>query len=94
MQKEQEKRDKVLEKGVKSSVFLGKDTQKAIQKTIDDGNAVGVTAEASAYGAALFRYEGELLTKNMEYLKNNKKIVKEEENVQPVVYDLDDEWDF
>ena len=95
MQKEQEKREKVLKNGVKSSVFLGKDTQKAIQKTIDDGNAVGVTAEASAYGAALFRYEGELLTKNMEYLKNNKKTVRQEdENVQPVVYDLDDEWDF
>ena len=94
MQEEQEKRDKVLEKGVRSSVFLGKDTQKALQKTLDDGKAVGITADASAYGAALFRYEGELLTKNMEYLKNNKKIVKEEENVQPVVYDLDDEWDF
>ena len=91
-QKADKQRQQLMESAAKTSAILGKDAQRAMVKTIEDDKAIGGNAEKSTYGAALYKHESKLLALTKEYMKQHNKIKKE--TVQPVAYDLDEEWDF
>lgn len=52
----------------------------------------GATQEDASYNAAYVNNEKKLLLANKEYLKSHN--IHIEKQIQPVAYDLDEEWDF
>lgn len=71
---------------------LGSDIAKSLQKGQEDVQTSGATQEDASYNAAYVNNEKKLLLANKEYLKSHNITI--EKQIQPVAYDLDEEWDF
>ena len=80
------------EYGAKVGGALGADIAKSIQKGQEDMLTSGATQEDASYNAAYVNNEKKLLLANKEYLKSHN--IHIEKQIQPVAYDLDEEWDF
>lgn len=77
---------------LKSAAMLGEDKAEAMKRTLEEAKAFGSTPEEVAYNMQYFIQEKTLLMQNKTYLNEHHQI--SQESVQPIAYDLDDEWDF
>lgn len=76
----------------KTKGIVPRDLAKAEKKSVEDIHQMNLNFEDAMYWIVLPIKINQILRKNNAYLKEHK--LYTEENIKPVAYDLDEEWDF